>query len=75
MADQPGDYDDPSDPWPHCRKRTIDPNAWPGGPEEEPQEWVQVLVSGAGMHGTASEDAPMLFAFPYGRMLQSGVAL
>ena len=39
-------------------------------PEEEPQEWVQVLVSGAGMHGAASDDAPMLFAFPYGRVLR-----
>jgi len=47
-----------------------DPNAWPGEPQEEPQEWVQVLVSGAGMHGTASEDAPALFSFPYGRTLR-----
>lgn len=39
----------------------------PGVPQEE---WVQVLVSGAGMYGTASEDAPMLFAFPYGRRLK-----
>jgi hypothetical protein len=47
-----------------------DPNAWPAGPQEPPQEWVQVLVSGAGMHGIAAEDAPMLFAFPYGRTLR-----
>jgi hypothetical protein len=47
-----------------------DPNAWPARPEAEPQEWVQVLVSGAGMHGTASEESPMLFAFPYGRTLR-----
>ena len=47
-----------------------DPNAWPGDPQEEPQDWVQVLVSGAGMHGTASEDAPALFSFPYGRTLR-----
>jgi hypothetical protein len=47
-----------------------DPNAWPAEPQEEPQEWVQVLVSGAGMHGTASEDAPALFSFPYGRTLR-----
>lgn len=47
-----------------------DPNAYPPGPEDEPQEWVQVLVSGAGMHGAASEDAPALFAFPYGRALR-----
>jgi len=43
------------------------PQGAPGGPQEE---WVQVLVSGAGMYGTASEDAPMLFAFPYGRRLK-----
>jgi hypothetical protein len=51
-----------------------DPNAWPGGPQgpqDEPQEWVQVLVSGAGMYGLASEDSPMLFAFPYGRTLRA----
>ncbi len=66
---QPGEYDDPSDPMAGLPE-DADPNAWPGGPEEEPQEWVQVLVSGAGMHGTASEDAPMLFAFPYGRTLR-----
>ena len=47
-----------------------DPNAYPPGPDDEPQEWVQVLVSGAGMHGAASEDAPALFAFPYGRNLR-----
>ena len=47
-----------------------DPNAYPPQPEDEPQEWVQVLVSGAGMHGAASDDAPALFAFPYGRTLR-----
>jgi len=47
-----------------------DPNAWPAGPQEAPQQWVQVLVSGAGMHGMAAEDAPMMFAFPYGRTLR-----
>jgi hypothetical protein len=47
-----------------------DPNAYPTGPEDEPQEWVQVLVSGAGMQSAASEDAPALFAFPYGRTLR-----
>ena len=69
MPPLPGAYDDPSDPAAALRE-DVDPNAWPGGPEEEPQEWVQVLVSGAGMHGTAAEDAPMLFAFPYGRVLR-----
>ena len=66
MPPPPGAYDDPE----AALGEDVDPNAWPGGPEEEPQEWVQVLVSGAGMHGTAAEDAPMLFAFPYGRVLR-----
>ncbi len=70
MAEQPGEYGDPQDPMAALPGEEADPNAWPGGPEEEPQEWVQVLVSGAGMHGTASEDAPMLFAFPSGRVLR-----
>jgi len=44
----------------------------PGGPQQgAPQEeWVVVLVSGASMRATATEDAPMLFAFPYGRNLK-----
>ena len=29
-----------------------------------------VLASGAGMRATAADDAPMLFAFPYGRNLR-----
>jgi hypothetical protein len=70
MPPPPGAYDDPSDPMAALPGEETDPNAWPGGPEGEPQEWVQVLISGAGMHGTAAEDAPMLFAFPYGRVLR-----
>lgn len=70
MPPPPGAYDDPSDPMAALPGEETDPNAWPGGPGDEPQEWVQVLVSGAGMHGTASEEAPMLFAFPYGRVLR-----
>jgi hypothetical protein len=44
----------------------------PGAPQQgAPQEeWVVVLVSGAGMRATAAEEAPMLFAFPYGRNLR-----
>jgi hypothetical protein len=38
-----------------------------GAPQEE---WVVVLVSGAGMRASASDDAPVLFAFPYGRNLK-----
>ena len=60
----------PSDPMAALPGEDADPNAWPDEPQEEPQEWVQVLVSGAGMHGAASEDAPALFAFPYGRTLR-----
>ena len=70
MAEQPGQYDDPSDPMAGVPGENDDPNAWPAGPQDEPQEWVQVLVSGAGMHGAASEDSPPLFAFPYGRTLR-----
>lgn len=71
MAQQPGGaYGDPSHPMAALPGEDADPNAFPGGPQGEPQEWVQVLVSGAGMQGTASDDAPMLFAFPYGRMLR-----
>jgi len=70
MAEQPGQYDDPADPMAGVPGENDDPNAWPAGPQGEPQEWVQVLVSGAGMHGTASDDSPALFAFPYGRTLR-----
>jgi hypothetical protein len=70
MAEQPGAYGDPAGRSAALPEEEMDPNAWPGGPEEEPQEWVQVLVSGAGMHGAASDAAPMLFAFPSGRVLR-----
>lgn len=60
-------YQQDAEAWPG---EDADPNAWPAGPGAEPQEFVQVLVSGAAMHGMASDDAPMLFAFPYGRTLR-----
>ena len=63
---QPGGY--PSQPGAAWPGEDADPNAWP--PQEAPQEFVQVLVSGAGMHGMASETAPMVFAFPSGRTLR-----
>jgi Bacterial SH3 domain len=66
----PRGYGDPSGPTAGVPEDGPDPNAWPGRPGERPQEWVQVLVSGVGMRGTASEDAPVLFAFPYGRVLR-----
>jgi hypothetical protein len=65
-----GEDGNPSDPMAALPGEDADPNAWPGEPQEAPQDWVQVLVSGAGMHGTASEDAPALFSFPYGRTLR-----
>jgi hypothetical protein len=34
------------------------------------QEWAKVIVSGSGMRLNASEDSPVLFAFPYGRDLK-----
>jgi hypothetical protein len=60
-------YQDGMEPMPG---EDADPNAWSAAPQADQGEWVQVLVSGAGMHGIASEDAPMLFAFPYGRTLK-----
>ncbi len=45
----------------------VSPARRKGAPQEE---WVIVLVSGAGMRATAADDAPMLFAFPYGRNLR-----
>lgn len=42
-----------------------------GAPYGQPQEeWAKVIVSGSGMRLTASEDSPVLFAFPYGRDLK-----
>jgi hypothetical protein len=70
MGAVPGEDGYPPDDGEAWLGEGADPNAWPAGPPEEQQEWVQVLVSGAGMHGMASEDAPMLFAFPYGRTLR-----
>ena len=40
------------------------------GADQNGEEWVDVMVSGAAMRATASDDAPMLFAFPYGRNLK-----
>jgi hypothetical protein len=67
---QRGQYDDPSNQMAAVPGPYDDPNAWPGGPQQEPQEWVQVLVSGAGMRSTPTDEAPALFAFPYGRTLR-----
>ena len=38
--------------------------------DQNTEQWVEVIISGAPMHSTASEEAPMLFAFPYGRSLK-----
>jgi hypothetical protein len=47
-----------------------DPNAELPGEPGSADEWVQVLVSGTGMQSAAADDAPLLFAFPYGRHLR-----
>jgi hypothetical protein len=47
-----------------------DPYAQQGAPGAPGEEWVQVMVSGTGMRSTASLDAPILFAFPFGRNLR-----
>jgi hypothetical protein len=72
MATWPREGADPSQPMaPGEGADAADPNAPPPGqPGEGPGEWVQVLVSGAGMYASASDDASMLFAFPYGRNLR-----
>ena len=74
MAALPGEGADPSDPMaapPADGAEPYDPNAeLPGEPGRGYEEWVQVLVSGAAMQSGAAEDAPMLFAFPYGRNLR-----
>ena len=46
-------------------------NPYGGQPGAQPgEQWVQVVGSGTGMRATASIDAPILFAFPYGRQLK-----
>jgi hypothetical protein len=65
-----GDPYGPRDGDPHAQGDPYaqdDPYAQ-GGPNAE--EWVEVIISGSAMRATASEDAPMLFAFPYGRNLK-----
>jgi hypothetical protein len=42
----------------------------PGLVDQNTEEWVEVVISGAPMRASASEDAAMLFAFPYGRNLK-----
>jgi len=73
MAALPGEGADPSDPMaapPADGAEPYDPNAALPGEPGSAEEWVQVLVSGAGMQSAAADDAPMLFAFPYGRNLR-----
>lgn len=73
MAALPGEASNPSDPMavPGDSAEPYDPNAaLPGEPGQGYEEWVQVLVSGAGMQSAAADEAPMLFAFPYGRNLR-----
>jgi hypothetical protein len=63
----------PADPY--GDQANADPNAVPygnapQGPSQNGEEWVQVQISGSAMRSAASDDAPMLFAFPYGRNLR-----
>jgi hypothetical protein len=60
-------YGQPADPYAQQGAAPYGQQGQAGAPGEE---WVQVMVSGTGMRSTASEDAPMLFAFPYGRNLR-----
>ncbi len=50
------------------------PQSWNGQGQaqgaDQNEQWVQVIISGSPMRSTASEEAPMLFAFPYGRSLK-----
>jgi hypothetical protein len=42
----------------------------PGLADQNTEQWVEVMISGAPMRASASKDAAMLFAFPYGRNLK-----
>lgn len=55
---------------PYAQQQGAAPYGQQGQAGAPGEEWVQVMVSGTGMRSTASEDAPMLFAFPYGRNLK-----
>ena len=65
-----GAYGDQGDPYgPPQVDQGNDQNS-PQDADQNSEEWVDVMVSGAPMRATASDDAPMLFAFPYGRNLK-----
>ncbi len=65
---QRGAYRQPPGAQPYGQ--TGDPYAQQGAPGAPGEEWAQVMVSGTGMRSTASLDAPILFAFPFGRTLR-----
>lgn len=46
------------------------PNQWADQNTETGEQWAQVVLSGAEMRSAAADDAPLLFAFPYGRNLK-----
>lgn len=46
------------------------PGQWADQHTESGEQWVQVVLSGAEMRSAASDTAPSLFAFPYGRSLR-----
>ncbi len=69
-------------PYPGQAQAALPPEALPQGAQPQGQypgqapygaaqeEWVRVIGSGTGMRNSASEDSPVLFAFPYGRSLK-----
>jgi hypothetical protein len=69
-GDYPTPYGEASQPdlmQPDAGQPGQEPTEWA---DQNTEEWVDVVVSGAAMRSSASEDAPMLFAFPYGRSLK-----
>ena len=58
------------DPYAAQRDAYGAPQGQPWGGDQNAEQWVQVIISGSGMRSTASEEAPILFAFPQGRTLK-----
>ncbi len=66
----PGDLSAQGDPYGPPQDPQWDGRESTEWADQNTEEWVEVVISGAAMRATASEDAPMLFAFPYGRNLK-----
>ena len=63
-------YGQPPGAQPYGQPPGAQPYGQPAAPGAPGEEWAQVMVSGTGMRSTASLDAPILFAFPFGRTLR-----